>query len=157
MSIRPSSVTRRRALLGASSSLVALAPLPSMPSVPATIPALFAEWQAAFGPYIAALNEYGVAEEAWFSDKSNPEKTEAKERAEEAAGVIEDAVIDLERRITEAPACSFADLRCKLRVRAKFIGRGDGAIEGAPGDRDQTLLLRLLVDVERLAGKALAS
>jgi len=154
MIARQSSVTRRRALVGAS-SLVALAPLSSLPAIGA-IPALFAEWQAAFGPYIAALNEYGVTEEAWFSDKGNPEKTETKERAEAAAGEIEDAVIDLERRITEAPACTLADLRCKLRIRAKFIGLGDGDLEGAT-DRGEKLVLRLLADVERLAGKAVAS
>jgi len=32
------------------------------------ISALFAEWQAAYVPYLAALNEYGRAQEAWFPD-----------------------------------------------------------------------------------------
>jgi hypothetical protein len=34
---------------------------------------------------------------------------------------------------------------------AKFIGRGDGNIDDARSDRDQELLSRLLVDVERIA------
>lgn len=154
--MKPVTFTRRHAITGASAAgLVALSSLPAMPAS-GTIAALFAEWEAAWGPYIAALNEYGQAEAVWFADENNPEKRAMKDRAEAAAGEIENAVIDLERRITEAPACSLADLRCKLRVRAKFIGFGDGDLEGAT-DRSEKLVLRLLADVERLAGKAVAS
>ena len=152
---RQSSVTRRRALVGAS-SLVALPVLPSLPASGA-IPALFAQWEAAWGPYIAALNEYGRAQEAWFPDKDNPEKAEAEQRAEAVKDAIEDAVHDLEHRIFEAPAVTLTDVRCKLFIRSKTIGYGNGDIEDAQGDKNQELLLRLLADVERLAGKAVAS
>jgi hypothetical protein len=151
---RPSSVTRRRALVGAS-SLLALAPLPSLPAI-GTIPALFAEWEAAWGPYIAALNEYGRAQEAWFPDKDNPEKAAAEQRAEAAKDAIEDKVHDLEWRIFEAPAVTLADVRCKLFIRSKTIGYGDGNIDDA-GGHDHELLLRLLADVERLTGSAVVS
>jgi hypothetical protein len=120
------------------------------------IPALFAEWKAAWGPYIAALNEYGRAQEAWFPDPDNPEKAEAEQRAEAAKDAIEDTVHDLEWRIFEAPAVTLADVRCKLFVRSKTIGYGDGNIDDA-GGHDHELLLRLLVDVERLTGKAVVS
>jgi hypothetical protein len=66
---------------------------------------------------------------------------------------IEGGVIDLEHQIREAPAATLADVRCKLLVRSKTIGYGDGNIDDA-GDPDRELLLRLLADVERLAGRA---
>ena len=156
MIARPSSVTRRRALVGASSLAVLSIPVVSLPAVGA-IPALFAQWEAAWGPYIAALNEYGRAQEAWFPDRDNPEKAAAEQRAEAAKDAIEDSVCDLEHRIIEAPALSLADIPCKLLVRSRTIGMGDGDIAGGGDNRDQDLLLRLLADVERLAGKAVAS
>jgi hypothetical protein len=148
---RSEQLSRRRALVGAS-SLVALSALPSLPAIGA-IPVLFAEWQAAWGPYIAALNEYGRAQGAWFPDRDNPEKAEAERRAEAAKDAIENTVIDLERRIFEAPAVTVADLRCKLFVRSKTIGLGDGDFKDPSLDNNQKLLLRLLADVERIAGK----
>jgi hypothetical protein len=155
MSTRPT-LTRRHAITGAGAAgLVALSPMPSMPAS-GSIPALFAEWQAAYPPYLAALNEYGRAQEAWFPDRDNPEKADAERRAEAAKDVIEDVVFDLECQIFEAPALTLADIRCKLLVRSKTIGMGDGNVEDA-GGHDQELLLWLLVDVERLAGKAVVS
>ena len=151
---RQSSVTRRRALVGAS-SLVALPVLPSLPASGA-IPALFAQWEAAWGPYIAALNEYGRVEDAFFADKT-PEKEAARDRAEAAKDAIEEAVIELEYRIFEAPAVTLTDVRCKLFIRSKTIGYGNGDIEDAQGDNTQELLLRLLADVERIAGRAVAA
>jgi hypothetical protein len=152
---RQSSVTRRRALMGASSLAVLSVPIVSL-SAPGAIPALFAQWEATWRPYIAALNEYGRAQEAWFPDKDNPEKAAAEQRAEAAKDAIEDKVHDLEWRIFEAPAVTLADVRCKLLVRSKTIGYGDGNIDDA-GGHDHELLLRLLADVERLAGRAVAS
>jgi hypothetical protein len=149
---RSEQLSRRRALVGAS-SLVALSALPSLPAIGA-IPVLFAEWQAAWGPYIAALKEYGHAEEAWFSDESSPEKKAAMFVAEAAMEAAQDTVIDLENGIFEAPAVTLADLRSKLLIRSKTIGMGDGDIQAVLGDRNQELLLRLLADVERLTGKA---
>jgi hypothetical protein len=148
-------VTRRRALVGASSLVALSVPIVSLPAV-GSIPALFAQWEAAWGPYLAALKEYGRVEQIFFADKS-PENENARDRSEAAKDAIEGAVIDLEHRIKEAPAYSLADLRCKLFIRSKTIGMGDGDIEGAGGDRDRQLLLRLLADVERLAGKAVSS
>jgi hypothetical protein len=71
--------------------------------------------------------------------------------------VVEDVVIDLEHRILEAPAVTLADIRCKLLIRSKTIRYGDGDIEGAGGDRDRELLLRLLADVQRITGRAAVS
>lgn len=121
------------------------------------IPALFAEWQAAWVPYIAALTEYGRVEEILFADPGNAEKAAARDQAEAAKDAVEDAVIDLEHRIMEAPAVTLADVRCKLLIRSKTIGYGDGDLEGAGGDRDRELLLRLLADVEHIAGKGVLS
>jgi hypothetical protein len=151
---RSEKLSRRCALLGAS-SLVALAPLSALPAS-GSIPALFAQWEAAWGPYIAALNEYGRVEDAFFADKT-PEKEAARDRAEAAKDAIEEAVIELEYRIFEAPAVTLTDVRCKLFIRSKTIGYGNGDIEDAQGDKNPELLLRLLADVERLAGKAVAS
>jgi hypothetical protein len=150
---RQSSVTRRRALVGAS-SLVALPVLPSLPASGA-IPALFAQWEAAYAPYLAALKEYSRVEGIFFADKT-PENEKARDHAAAAMDALEDTVNDLEERIFEAPAVTLADVRCKLLVRSKTIGYGDGDIEGA-GGHDHELLVRLLADVERLAGKAVQS
>ena len=154
MSARRSSVTRRRALVGAS-SLVALAVAPSL-AASSAIPSLFAEWEAAYVPYLAALKEYSRVEGIFFADSDNPEKAEASRQAEEAMREIERGVLDLEERIIEAPAVTLADIRCKLLVRSRTIGFGDGDIDGA-SSHDQEVLLRLLADVERIAGKAVVS
>jgi len=146
-------VTRRRALVGAS-SLLALAPLSSLPAI-GTIPALFAKWEAAYVPYLAALKEYSRVEGIFFADKT-PENEKTRDQAAEAMDALEDTVNDLEERIFEAPAVTLADVRCKLFIRSKTIGYGDGNIDDA-GGHDHELLLRLLADVERLAGKAVAS
>ena len=151
MSGHPTRLTRRNAITGASAAgLVALSPLPSMLASGA-IPALFAEWEAAWGPYIAALDEYSRVEEIFFADRDNPEKEKARDQAEAAKDAVEQAVCDLERRIRETPAVTPADLRCKLLIRSKTIGMGDGDIDDA-SSHDQQLLLRLLADLERLAG-----
>ena len=150
-------LTRRSAITGASAAgLVALSPLPLMPAACA-IPALFAQWEAAWGPYIAALKEYSRVEGIFFADET-PENEKARDQAADAMDAIEDTVNDLEERIIEAPAVTLTDVRFKLVVRSKTIGMGDGDIDGASSDSgDQKLLLRLLADVERLAGKAAAS
>jgi hypothetical protein len=155
MIVRPI-LTRRHAITGAGAAgLVALSPLPAMLATGA-ISALFAEWEAAWGPYLTAIKEYGRIEEIFFADRNNPEKEEARDRAEAAMREIERGVIDLEHRIRETPAATLADVRFKLLVRSKTIGMGDCNIDDA-GDPDRELLLRLLTDVERLAGRAVAS
>jgi hypothetical protein len=144
---------RLAASTAAATALLAAPALALPPTAASVIPALFAEWEAAYMPYLAALAEYGHAQEVWFADRDNPEKIEAEQRAEAAKDAIEDAVIDLEHRIIEAPAVTLTDVRCKLRVASKTIGLGDGDIDGASGHWDE-VLLRLLADVEHIAGKA---
>jgi len=145
-------------LAGATAAATALLAAPALAGAPecaSVIPVLFAEWEAAYVPYLAALTEYSRVEEIYFADKT-PENDAARDRAEAAKDAVEDAVIDLEDRIIEAPALSLADIRCKLRVKAKTIGHGDGDIDGADSHH-QEVLLRLLADVDRLAGRAVVS
>lgn len=92
------------------------------------ISALFTEWQVAWVPYIAALTEYSRVEDILFADPGNTEKAAARDQAEAAKDAVEDAVIDLEHRIIEAPAVTLADVRCKPLIRSKTIGYGDDNI-----------------------------
>jgi hypothetical protein len=133
-------------------------PLVPVPSMGATgiIPALFAEWEAAYVPYLAALAEYSRVEEIFFADSDNSAKEEAARQAKGAMRKIERAVIDLEHQMIEAPAAKLANIRCKLRVKAKTIGFGDGDIGGA-SSCNQEVPLRHLAGVERIAGKAVVS
>ena len=110
----------RSAISGvAAAGIAALSPLPAMPAT-GTIPALFPEWEAAWGPDLAALKEYSRAEEAFFADRNNLAK------------------------IIKAPAVTVADIRCKrvLGQRRSAWAMGDGNIEGA-NTYDHEILLRL--------------
>ncbi|HLJ64432.1 MAG TPA: hypothetical protein VKT70_10020 [Stellaceae bacterium] len=158
----PTTLSGRRRFLrlaGATAAATALLAPPALATTaesPSVISALFAEWRAAYVPYLAALSEFSRVQEAWFADRDNPEIMAAEQRAEAAKDEIEDAVIDLENRIIEAPAATLADIRCKLRVLAKTIGLGDGDIDDASSWREE-VLLRLLADVEGIAGKVVQS